>query len=156
MDCHLVAVEVGIESGTSQWVQLNSFAFYQLWLESLNTQTVKRRGTVQKNGMTFHHILQDVPNNWFATVYNLLGTLYGLDDATLNEFTDDKRLIKFSSHQLRQTALAHLQLRADNNDRTCRIVNTLSEQVLTETSLLSFKRVGKRLQGTVAFTLNST
>ena len=70
---HLVTVEVGVECRTSQWVKLDGFAFNHLWLESLDTQTVKGRGTVEQHWMTFHHILQNVPNHRVATVNNLLG-----------------------------------------------------------------------------------
>ena len=48
-----------------------------------------------------------------------------------------------------KTALMQLQLRTDDDDRTAGIVDAFSEQVLTEASLLSFQRIGERLQRTV-------
>ncbi len=42
-----------------------------------------------------------------------------------------------------------LELRTDNDDRTARVVNALSEQVLTETSLLALEQIAKRLEGAV-------
>ena len=115
---HLVTIKVGIEGGTSQWVQLNSLAFNQLRLESLDTQSVKCRGTVQKHRMTLHHILQDVPNDRLTTVDYLLGALHRLDDAAFDEFADDEGLVELGSHQLRQTTLSHLQFRSNDNYRT--------------------------------------
>ena len=41
MNCHLVAIKVGVKSVTDQWVQLNRFSFDEHWLECLDTQTVK-------------------------------------------------------------------------------------------------------------------
>ena len=52
----------------------------------------------------------------------------------------------------------HLSCRlyvADDN-RTSRIVNTLTEKVLTETSLLTFKHIGKRFQRSVVRTCNGS
>ncbi|OQA12010.1 MAG: hypothetical protein BWY67_00579 [Bacteroidetes bacterium ADurb.Bin397] len=43
---HLVTVEIGVECSTHQWVQLNRFSFNQLWLECLDTQSVKGWGPV--------------------------------------------------------------------------------------------------------------
>src|SRR5688572_29269950 len=44
-----------------------------------------------------------------------------------------------------------LQLRSGNDDRTAGVVDALTEQVLTETSLLTLEHVGQRLQRTVAW-----
>ena len=141
MNSHLVSIEIGIECRTCQWMQLDGFAFDQFRLESLNAKTVKCRSTVKENRMTFHHILQDIPNNWFTTVNDLFRTLNRLYNASLYQFTNNKRLVKFGSHQFWKTALAHLQFRPDNDYRTCRIVNTFTKKILAETSLLSFQRV---------------
>ena len=139
MHSHLVAVEVGIERRTSQRMKLNCLTLNHLWLESLNTETVKCRSTVQQNGVTLHDELEDIPNDWILTVNNLLGTLHGLNNTALNEFTDNEGFVKFCCHEFGKTALAHLQLRTNNNNRTCRIVNALTQQVLTEAALLTLQ-----------------
>ena len=68
--------------------------------------------------MTLHHILENIPDDRFTTVHDLLSTLHRLHDAALDELTDDERLIELGCHQLRQTALTHLELRTDNDHRT--------------------------------------
>ena len=140
---HLVAIEVGVERRTSQWVQLNGLALNELRLERKHRQTVKRRRTVKKHGVTLHHVLQDVPDDRLATVYNTLCALDSLHDAALYELADDERLVQLSGHKLRKTALSHLQLWAHDDNRTGRIVHTLTEEVLTETSLFSLQGVAK-------------
>src|SRR5574344_718978 len=116
MDGHLVTIKVGIERSTCQWVQLNSLTFNELRLECLNTKSVKCRGTVQKNWMTFHDILKYIPDHRFTAVYNTFCTLNCLYNSAFNKFTNDKRFVQFCCHQLRQTALTHLQLRTyDDN-----------------------------------------
>ena len=141
MDCHLITIKVGVECGTCQGVQLNGFSLNQLRLESLNTQTVKCRGTVEQYRVTFHHVLQDIPYHRLAAVNNLLGALHRLHDTTLDKLADDKRLVKLSSHQLGQTALTHLQLWAHYDHGTSGIVYTLTQQVLAETALFSLQGV---------------
>ncbi len=47
-----------------------------------------------------------------------------------------------------------LSFRAYHDNRTCGIVHTLTEKVLTETALLTFKAVGKRLQRAVDVALH--
>ena len=48
----------------------------------------------------------------------------------------------------------HLQLRTDDDHRTGRIVDTLTQKVLTEAALLALKAVGKRLERTVGIGLD--
>ena len=151
---HLVAVEVGVERGTCQRVQLNGLALDHAGLERLDTQTVKCRGTVEEHGVTFHHVFEDVPYNSFLAVDNLFGRFDGLDDAALDELADDEGLVKLGCHVFGQTALVHLQLGADHDNRTGRIVYALTEQILTEAALLAFERVGKRLERTVGIGLH--
>ena len=47
------------------------------------------------------------------------------------------------------STLIHLQLRADDDNRTAGVVNTLAQQVLAETALLALEQVRQALQGTV-------
>ena len=91
--------------------------------------------------MAFHHVFQDVPNNRLFAVDNLLCRLDGLYDATLDKLAYNKRLVELGGHVLRKTAFMHLQLRADNDYGTCRIVDTLTEKILAEATLLTFKAV---------------
>ena len=48
----------------------------------------------------------------------------------------------------------HLKFRTYNDYRTSRVIDTLTEQVLTETALLTFEAIGKRLQRTVNVALH--
>ena len=139
VDSHLVTVEVGVEGRTCQRVKLDSLTLNQFRLEGLDTQTVQCRCTVEQHGMALHDILKDIPDDRLTTVDDLLSRLHCLHDTALDEFTDDERLVEFGCHQFGQTALTHLQLRTDNDHRTGRVVDTLTEQVLTEASLLTFQ-----------------
>ena len=119
VNSHLVTVEVGVERCTCQRVKLDSLTLDELRLECLDTETVKCRSTVEHNRMALHYVLEDVPDNRLATVDNLFGALNGLHDTTLDELADDERLVKLGCHKLWQTALAHLQLRTNDDNRTC-------------------------------------
>ena len=119
VDCHLVTVEVGVECRTSERMELDSLTLNHLRLECLNTESVKCRCTVEKNRMTFHHVLKNIPNHRVFPVDNLLCGLDGLHDAALNQFPDDERFVKLGCHKFRQTALVHLELRSNDDDRTC-------------------------------------
>ena len=118
VNSHLVTIEVGVECGTSQWVQLDSLTLNELRLESLDTQTVQCWCTVEEHRMTLHHVFKDIEDNRLTTVNNLLSALNSLHDTALDELTDNEWLIQLGSHQLRQTALTHLQLRTYDDNRT--------------------------------------
>ena len=151
---HLVAVEVGVECRTCQRVQLHGLTFDQLGLEGLDTQTVKRRGTVHEYRMALDDVLQNAPDDRVLAVDDLLRGLDRLDDAALDELADHERLVELGGHVLRNTHLVHLQLGADDDDRTGRVIDTLTQKVLTETSLLALERVGERLERTVRLVLH--
>ena len=63
----------------------------------------------------------------------------------------DEWLEEFESHLLRKTTLVQLKLRSNDDDRATGVIDALSEQVLTETTLLSLEHVGERLQRTVTW-----
>ena len=154
VDGHLVTVEVRIECGTGERMQLDGLALNHARLESLDTQTVQGRCTVQEHRMAFHHVFQDVPDNGIPAVHNLLGALYGFDDAALDELADHKRLVKLGRHEFGKTALVHVEFRTHDDNRTGGIVHTLTQEVLAEAALLTLQGVGQGLEGTVALALD--
>ena len=70
----------------------------------------------------------------------------------LDEALHDERLEQLERHLLGQAALVQLELRADDDDRTARVVDALAEQVLAEAPLLALEHVGDGLEGAVART----
>ena len=64
----------------------------------------------------------------------------------------DERLEQLERHGLGKTALVQLELRADHDDRTARVVDTLAEKVLAEAALLALEHVRDGLEGAVAGT----
>ena len=124
---HLVAVEVGVERRTCQRVELHCLALDQLGLEGLDTEAVQRRGTVHQHGVSLYDILQNTPDHGVFPVDDLLRGFHRLHDAALDELADHERLVKLGRHVLRNTHLVHLQLRADDDDRTGRIIDTLTQ-----------------------------
>ena len=151
---HLVAVEVGVEPGADQRVQLDGLSFDQARLESLDGQTVQRRGAVEQYRMALDDVFQDVPYHRVAAVDDLLGALDRLDDAALDEFADDERFVELGRHVFGQPAFVDLEFRSGNDDRTGGVVHTFTQQVLTETTLFSFQRVGERLERPVGLGLD--
>ena len=154
MDCHLVAVEVGVESFTSQWVQLNSLTFNQLWLECLDTKTVQGWCTVQKYWVLGNCFFQNVPYLWTLTLNHALCRLNVLRIVVFYQTFHNEWLEQLQCHQLWKTTLVQLQLRTNNNYRTTGIVNTLTQQVLTETTLLTLEQVAQGLQWTATWASN--
>ena len=147
---HLVTVEVGVERGADQRVQLNCLALDQHRLEGLNAETVERRCSVEEHRVFLDDVVENVPHLRLATLDHTFGRLDVLRHLGVDEALHDKRLEQFERHQLRQTALVQLQRRADHDDRTARVVDALTEQVLTESTLLALQHVGKALERTVA------
>ena len=132
---HLVTVEVSVERGTNERMQTNSLAFNEHRLECLNAQTVKGWSAVQEHGMFRDDLFEHVPNVACATIHCALRCLDVSCIFKLDQTLDDEWFEELECHRRRQTALMQLQGRANNDYRTARVVNALTEQVLTETAV---------------------
>mgnify|MGYP000672846349 CR=1 FL=1 len=149
MNCHLVAVEVGVERGTYQRMQTDGAALDEDRLERLNAQTVQGRRTVQHDRVTLDDVLEHVPYLGLCALDHLLGGLDVGCGAVLDQLLHDEGLEQLESHFLRQTALIDLQVRSDDDNASSRVVDSLTEKVLTEASLLTSEHFGERLERSV-------
>jgi hypothetical protein len=143
---HLVAVEVRVERGTDERMDPDRLSFHEHRLEGLDPQPVKRRSPVQQDRMVFDDVLEDLVDLRIVTLDDLLGPLDRLGLTPLLQLVDDEGLEQLDGHGLRKTTLMQVQLGADYDDRAARVVDALSEQVLTEPTLLALEHVRERLE----------
>ena len=97
---HLIAIEIGVEGGADQRMNLDGFAFNQYGLERLNTQAVKSRGAVQQNRVVFNDLFQNVPNDRILLFHQFFGLLDGGAMSALFQAVVDKRLEQLKRHLL--------------------------------------------------------
>ena len=105
---------------------------------------MKRRGTVQQNWVLANHLGQDIPNLRWLTLNHFLSGFDRARQTSVLELAKNKGLEQLKRHLLRQTTLVKLQGWTRHDHRTARVINTLSEKVLTETALLTLDHVSKR------------
>ena len=98
---HLVAVEVGIERGANERMQLNSLAFDQHGLERLNTEPMQGGRAVQQHGMLSNHLIQYIPHLGTLFFDQPFRALDGRRRATLFQLVEDERLEQLQCHLLR-------------------------------------------------------
>ena len=100
--------------------------------------------------MLLDHLFEHVPHLRAGALDHALGRLDVLRVLEVDEPLHHERLEQLERHLLGQTALLQLELRADDDDRTARVVDALAEQVLAEPALLALQHVGERLERAVA------
>ena len=149
VDGHLVAVEIGVERGADQRVNLDGLAFHQHRLESLNAEAVQRGSAVQQNRVVLDDLFENVPNHRILLLHQFLGLLDGGAMAALFQAVIDERLEQLERHLLGKTALVQLQIGTDHDDGTAGVIDALAEQVLAEAALLALQRIGERFQRAV-------
>ena len=147
MHRHLVTVEVGVEGRTHQGVQLDGLALDEDGLKGLDAQAVQRGGSVQEYGVFPHHFVQDIPDFRGFPVHQFFGHLDGGGVSLGHELMENKGLEEFQGHLLGEPALVEPQLRADDDDRTARVVHAFPQQVLAETALFAFEHVAQGFEG---------
>lgn len=80
MNRHLIAVEVSIECGTNQRVQLIAFPSMRVGSNAWIPNRWRRR-TIEHDGMLTNHAFQNVPDNRFLRFNHFLGLLDGCREA---------------------------------------------------------------------------
>ncbi len=115
MHGHLVAVKVRIESFADQRVQTNRVSFHQRRLKRLNTDSVQRWSTVQKNRVIANHVVQNVPHIFITTLKHALGTLDRVGVAKILQTANHEWLEQLKSNLLWKTTLMQLQFRTNDD-----------------------------------------
>ena len=149
MNRHLITVEVRVERRTHQWVDADGLAFHEHGLERLDAEPMERRRPVEKNRVLADDFLEKVPHLGPMSFDHFFCRFDRGRETDLLELVVDERLEQLESHLLGKAALMQFELRSHHDNRAARIVDALSEQVLTEATLLAFQRVRQRLQGPV-------
>ena len=142
VDGHLVAVEIGVESGAGQRMELNRFSFDQDRLKRLDAQTVERRRAVEHDRVVLGHLLQNIPDLGLHALEHSLGGLER-DVLFLHQLADNERFEKLQGHFFGETALMELEIGTHHDHGTAGIVDPLTQKVLTEPALLSFQECRK-------------
>ena len=130
-------------------MKLDSLTLYKDWLECLDTKSVQCRSTVQHNRMLFDYFFQNVPYFRLKSFYHLLSIFDIVCCSILNQFFHNEWFEQLDCHFFWQTTLVDLKFRSYDDNGTSRVVNTLTKQVLTETSGFTFQHIGQRFQSTV-------
>ena len=149
MHGHLVAVEVGVEGGADQGVQLDGTSIHQFRLEGLDPQTVQGRGPVEQDRVPLDHLLQHLHDLIVGALNQLLGRLDVVHDVLADQAMDHERLEQLDRHLLGQAALMHLQLGTHHDHGTAGVVDPFAQQVLAEAPLLTLDDVAEGFEGPV-------
>ena len=150
MDRHLISVEVGVEGRADQRMDLDRAAVDQHRLERLDAQTVQRGRAVEQHRASLHHIFEHAPDLGLRALDGALRTLDVGRQLARDQLVDQERLEQLQRHPPRQPALVQLELGADHDHRTARVVHPLAQQVLAEAALLALQHVREALQPVAA------
>src|SRR5665648_91908 len=137
MHRHLVSVKVSIIGSTYQGMKLNRFSLNKNRLKCLYPKSMQRRRTVKQNRMLLDYFIKYVPNFRSDLFYHPLCTFYVMSTSVFNKKLHNKRFEQFKGHLLWQTTLIKFQFRSDNDNRTSGIVDSLTQKVLSESSLFT-------------------
>jgi len=75
MHGHLVAIEIGVEGGADERMDLDGFAVDQHGLEGLDAQAVERGGAVEQDRVVLNDLLENVPNDRILLLDQFLACL---------------------------------------------------------------------------------
>ena len=149
VDGHLVAVEVGVEGGAVQGMQLQSTAIHQHRLKGLDAQAVQGRRTVEHDGVILDDNVQRIPHLGDTLIHHLLSGFDVIGHAVLHQLLHDEGAEQLHGHLLGHAALIDLQLGAYHNNGAAGVVHTLAQQVLAEAALLTLEHVAQGLESAV-------
>ena len=81
VDSHLVTVEVGVEARADEWVETDGAAFDELRLEGLDTKSMERWSTVEKDWVFADDSFDDIEDEWIVSIDVFIGLLMSGDIA---------------------------------------------------------------------------
>src|SRR4030067_393852 len=93
--------------------------------------------------MLTYNFIQAVPYLSNAFFYQLLCGFNCSYKPFFFKFAEYKRLEQFKRHCLWKAALMQFKFRAYHNNRTSRIINSLSQEILSETPLFTFYHIAQ-------------
>ena len=93
-------------------------AFHKDRLKGLDTETVKRRCTVEEHRMLFDDILESVPHLGALLIDHLFSRFDVVGNTVFHQLFHNEGSEKLNGHFLRNTALVDLKIRTDDDNRT--------------------------------------
>src|SRR6058998_1048787 len=93
-----------------------------------------------------NHFIENIPNFRAFLFHHFLGAFDRGNKSTFFEFVINKGLEQLERHFFRPSALMQPEFRTDNDDRKAGIVDSFSQQVLTEATGFSFEHVAQRFE----------
>jgi hypothetical protein len=156
MNCHLVAVEVSVESRARQGMELNGFTLDEHGEERLDTETVQRGGTVEQYGMVLDDVIKNIKDYRILSLNHLLGILDSGTVTPPEKFPDNERIKELQAHLLGKSAFIEMEFRPNNNNGTTRIIDAFPEQVLAKAPLFALEHIAEGLEWTVVMSLDGT
>ncbi len=85
MHRHLISVEVGIESGTDERVDMDSLTLDENRLKGLDTETMQCRSTIEEDVVILGNALENVPDFFSTRSDHPLGILHVVSHALIDE-----------------------------------------------------------------------
>ena len=92
------------------------------------------RRAIEQHRMTLSDFLENVPNFRRLALDHFFRAAHRMDITEILETTNNEWLEQNERHFLRQTALVKFQFGTNDNNGSAGVIDTLSEQVLTEPS----------------------
>ena len=101
---------------------------------------------VKQDVLALDDLVECVPNHCFARLDQTSSAADIMRVIMLNQPADDKWFKQLDRHLLWQAALIDLKLWTNDNYRTARVIDALTEQVLAEAALFALKHIAETLQ----------
>ena len=99
--------------------------------------------------MFANDFFQNIPNNRFLDFNQFFRCFDRCCQTHQFQFVENEWFEQFQRHQFWQTALMQFQLWTHNDNGTTGVVNTFTQQVLTETTAFTFDHLSQRFQWTL-------
>src|SRR3989344_3715216 len=98
VNCHLIAIEIGVVTGTNAGMNSYSRTFNKYGIKGLNTQFVKCGCAIEKYRMIFGDFLQYIENFCLSFLEYVFGIFDIGSDTSYYKFAQYKGFEKFQRH----------------------------------------------------------
>ena len=146
MNRHLISIEVGIKRRTYKRMKSDCLSRHQLDFEGFNRKSMKCWRTVKQHILILNYFFQKLERNRISLFNQLFSLFWSIYDLLFNKLSNNKRSKHLYCDIDWKSTFIQIQARTYSNNRSSWIVNSLSKQVLSENSLLTWKHIRNWLE----------
>ena len=143
---HLITVKVGIKCRTNKRMKSDCFSRHQLNFEGFNWKSVKCWCTVKQNIFILDYFFKEFECHWISIFDQFFSLFWCINDLFFDKLSNNEWSKHLYCNIDWQTTFIKIEVWTYSNNWSSWIIHSLSEQILSKYSFLSWEHIWDRFE----------